>query len=153
MDPWNLGIFSIMSVMVTVIGIILATRFVYLDNRYNSIIKNFELDVQDIEEQREKQGEKQGDDTTNPDLFLNQFIIKIKIGEYTSKRADNREHGIWIDLFCLFMIIILGIVSTFGFFASQPIFTFLVFVLVLLFSAPIAHFILHARTVNKMKSI
>lgn len=149
MESWNLGIFSIMSVMATVIGIILASRFVYLDSRYNTIIKNFELNIQNIEEQKEEQRES----IESSDLSVNQTIIKMKIGEYIAKRADNREHGIWIDIVCLFMIIILGLVSTFGIFASEPNFIFLASVLLFLFSAPIAHFIMHARMVNKIKSI
>ncbi len=43
MEGWNLGIFSMFSVMVTMIGIVPAARFVYLDNRYGDIIKNYEI--------------------------------------------------------------------------------------------------------------
>ena len=171
MDPWNLGIFTIMSIMVTIIGIVLVLRFAYVDNRYNDIIKNNELEIQQLNEKKdeleiqqlnEKKDEleiqqlnekKDELDSENPNIILKQLIISLTIGEYKTKRTDNRGIGAGIDLFCLFAIMILGIFATFGFFANSESFTLLVVLLMMLFSAPLLNFILQVNHVNKYKSI
>lgn len=140
--------------MATVIGIILATRFLYLDNQYKEIIKQGELDAQTIQEQIEDQTNQDPSSDSNSftDLSLARDSIQQQIGEYRASRTNIREYGIFIDIFCLFTIIALGIVSTFGVFATGPNFISLVFVLSFLFVIPTSHFLLHVRKISKIQS-
>ncbi len=146
MEPWNLGIFTIMAVMVTVIGILLASRFVYLDNRYSNIIRTNEMKIQELNDERDKP------DSDNEKIITEQLRVSFSVGEYISKRADNRGIGIWVDIFSLLGIIILGIITTFGVFDDSIRFTLLVTFSMLLFLVPLVNFLRHVRYVNKFKS-
>ncbi len=147
MEQWNLGIFTIMSAMVTVIGIILASRFVYVDNRYSNIIKNKEVEVQKLNEVRDKS------ESDSQEIITKQLMINLIIGEYKSKRKDNRRIGIILDLISLFAIIILGTVTTLGYFGNFYNFILLIILLIFLFSLPTLNFLFYVKHVNKYSSI
>ncbi len=148
MEGWNLGIFSMFPVMVTMIGVVLAARFVYLDNRYSEIIKGYEIRVGEIGTDMDRHKDKGGQDENSryPHIYdVEMELARSSIGEYIAKQKENRR-GMWLDLFGMLFIIVMGLITVFGVFESDLV--LLVLFVSLVFAAPIIHFLFQMRNIN-----
>ncbi len=146
MEPWNAGIFSIMGMMVTIIGIVIATRFLYIDSHYSKMIAEQEKFVEKTESIMSEPEKDTGDaDSETTRAYLSSF--QRAIGFYRTKQNNNKKEGVIIDFLALFSIVILGLAAVQGFFRDD--FLLLVFTLMILFSMPLFHFMTHIRTVTQ----
>ncbi len=142
---WEFGIFTMMSVMVIMLGIVITSRFMYLDNRYGNIIRKFETLLSDL-------NSKDVSDSETPNIVSEERVLRhMQIAKYRTHRSENRNVGIKVDLFSTGMILILGFVTVFGVFEnSLMILSVFLFVL---FGMPLAYFIHHVRIVNRITSV
>ena len=120
------GIFIMMSSIITIIGIVVAARFVYIDHQYGLLIK----ECQDKSNQLDKEIAK------NPEDFR---LFEIKIGhdfaikEYKIHRHNNRTRGLFIDVFVLGFILIIGMIATHDLIDLLSITIILLFIITLVF--------------------
>ena len=142
---WTGGVFSIITAMITVIGIIMATRVIFIDVQYSQIIKEFKL----IKEKLEKSiSEKdKADGVVSESLSVLLEIIESR-SYYKNKRDNNKALGLFIDVFVLTGILIIGVLSTHGLFALIVINILVLF----LFSFSITDFIRHIQILRKYKN-
>lgn len=144
MVEWALGIFTKMGVMATIIGIIVATRFLYVDTHYSEIINQYKIKIQELEQKRREQESFDDDDETFK-VFISDLYQEV--GLYKSKRENNKREGLTIDFISLGFILVLGLLASVGFFAGNV--TLLALSLGALFLMPLIHFLRHATTIQK----
>lgn len=144
MEPaWEFGIFTVMSVMVIVLGIVITSRFMYIDSRYNNIIRDFETQLSEI-----------NDETGSEDremTFSRRISLHMKITEYKTHRNENRNIGIKIDLFSIGMILLLAFLAVFSVFEDSLL--VLSVLLSVLFMMPLAYLVRHIGMVNRIESV
>lgn len=149
MDAWNAGVFSVMTIMVAIIGIIAATRFIYIDRQYMLIIRQGKKDLNDY---IKRPG---GDGVDAPaEEFIDAMIATSDgIGYARSGRENNRKEGMRIDFASMGAILALGIIASFGVFDGLMPFILLNLLLATLFIVPVAHFAKHATGVQGKASV
>ena len=130
------------SIMVIAIGIIITSRFVYLDTRYNAIILSFEKKLNKISDAKDQRG---------PETESLEEALRTQIVTYRVNRNENRSVGFKIDLFSMSVIMLLGFVAVFGLFEGDL--ALLSILLASMFAIPPAYFVRHLRMVNRISSV
>ncbi len=78
-------------------------------------------------------------------LTIERELARSSMGEYTAKRQENKR-GMWLDLFGMLFIIVMGLITVFGVFESNL--ALLVLLISLVFAAPIIHFFFQMKSVK-----
>ena len=146
----NSGVFTMMSSIVTVIGIIIATRYIYINKRYGKLISYYQGLAREAELKVVESVEESKANDMNI-AFHDLLQFHSSIAKYKSKQDDNRTTGVMLDFIVLVAIIVLGtttalevIVFDFGI-MNILLLTFLL----TLFTLPMIHFLKHVKEVAK----
>ena len=149
MTDWAAGIFPIMTIMAGIVGIITILRFTYVNNQYAKIIRFHEFRISTLKKQDETVPEL---DKIAPELDeISPEIYHLELGRYKSKHHESKNFGIWLDMFALSVIIIVGIIAVFGTFQSG--FIWMPIILLIVFPMPLVHFFRHLKIIEKSKII
>lgn len=145
MEEWRTGIFTIMAMLGTFIGIILATRFIYVDGRYSQLIRLYQ--------KRAESGMASRDEGTGasggPDPYGGMPSAGREIGRLRYRQNNNRTEGIIIDFASLSSVLILGLAALYGVFSHGAAFALLTALLIALLAMPMAHFLTHVATLQR----
>ncbi len=148
---WQLGIFSIIGGFITLIGILLSLRFLYIDKRIAKKIKSF----QDRKAKFIESMEQEFDDKTLEKNDLRGIgdtmsLFDATMDKLERNKINNRHTGLYLDIICMAVIVILGIVATLGFFENNyfvlPIFVSLLGMM------PVIHFIIQIQKLEIKKN-
>ena len=148
---WHLGIFSIIGGFITLLGILLTLRFLYIDKRISKKIKSFQ-------DRRDEFIENMEQEFDNKTLEKNDLrgigdtmsLFDATMDKLERNKLNNRHTGLYLDIICMTAIVILGIVATLGFFENNY------FILPVAVSSlgmiPVIHFIIQIRKLEIKKN-
>lgn len=144
---WSLGVFTVMTIIVAIIGVISGVRLIHIDKQYETIINKYELESNRLEAMLmdSKKDDKEIDISSSSITAYQRGI-----GQYNAKRDNNKKQGLTYDFFCIATVLILGIITTFGVFEKELL--FLNGLLAMTLIMPSINFIIHMNTINENKS-
>lgn len=143
MEAWNAGVFYTMAIMVTIIGVILATRFIYIDRHYLGLIRRQEEVL--FEHMGKSSVTGKADEAMIRDHLDDILAIQKAIGYNNSKRDINRKGGLVMDFVSMAAILSLGILASFGVFDGVRPFLLLNVSLAVWFSMSVLNFAMQIR--------
>lgn len=89
---WALGVFQVISIMATFVGIFLVVRFAYVDPQYVKLIKNYEDRVLGLREAAKN------DEPGRIWMRVNAIIHNSQIvGHYKLRKQDNKRDSLYSD--------------------------------------------------------
>lgn len=132
--------FSVMTILVTIIAAIIATRFIYIDRQYASLIDRQNAVAEKLEMA----------DAGMAAEHLDEFKgLQKASGHAASRRDNNRKDGLILDVMAMLAILILGMLTTFGVFGDPQEFLLLNVLLAVWFSIPLVNFMRHVFYIQK----
>lgn len=144
---WNIGIFAIIGSALTLIGILLTLRFIYIDREFmqdlrrahNVIAKSIEIEEESFDKNDFKK--------------VNIRWFAESIGSYYEalellriRRRQNKHYGLRIDFICMVVLFITGSVATLGVFADE--FFALLLIIGFFTILPVIHFAIQLNGVH-----
>ncbi len=141
MVEWAFGVFTIMAIMATLIGGMLALRFVYINAAYTRAIDRYKTIMEE--------GMERGD--VKDETKISEHILSYRetIGNYKNRRENNVHQGAIIDIVTITQILIVGSLAALGVFATNV--EMLILLLFLIFSISAIHFTINLNTLKKEK--
>ena len=136
---WNVGIFAIIGAAITIIGILLTIRFIYIDKIYEKKINSLNDNMlQELEEQ-EKSLQNNSLKLDDISLFADYvYSISSALENTRMQRKANNHNGLILDIVCICFLLIIGVIMTTGTVADH--FYFLIVFVVIVTLLPIVHF-------------
>ncbi len=144
MVEWNLGVFTVMTIMATLIVGILAIRFVYIGAAYTQAIDRYEKIMEYAEGDIES-----GAGKNIPDASEHVLSYQELMGNYRARRENNTHLGAFIDIIIIAQILVVGSLATLGVFANNV--WVMILSLFFLFSISAIHFAISLNALKKEK--
>jgi Flp pilus assembly protein TadB len=105
MHDWSVGIFSVIPVMIGIVGSVLAMRLAYINEQYNKMISNSKDHLLNIEKKRD----------VNEKFYIKERKKTIQnIEHYESLKSTNKHKGLRIDIISIFIMILMMFLLIFG---------------------------------------
>lgn len=141
---WHVGIFAIIGGAITLIGILLTVRFVFIDKAHGDLIKQFEIDRLKVLEEQEKLFDEGKFIKNDIRRFADQISsIDTALVDLRRYRQENSKAGTYIDTISMAILFVVGGLGTTGLFENEfNIFPIIVGSVVIF---PISHFIIQLR--------
>ena len=136
---WNVGIFAIIGGAITFIGILLTIRFIYIDKTYEKKINSLSDNLAQELEEKEKNLQNNHLNPGDISLFAEYvYSISFALENTRRQRKVNNHDGLILDIVCMCLLLIIGVIMTTGTVADHFYFS-LVFVVIITL-LPIIHF-------------
>lgn len=148
MIEWGFGVFSIMAIMVTILGIVIAARYLYIDRQYTSLQRRQESVLSTY--LKESQEAAEGIGPTVREFLDDILIVQESIGRIKARINNNRNEGIMLDFLAMGVILAAGIFASFGVFDQFVPFVLLNVILIMWLAISLSHSVTHLRGVHKL---